>query len=72
MKLFNRQRKAAVANDAVAEKIANKIVEKQRDIANYFNAKTKRLSQRTIAFLLLGLCIVLAAYCAYLLLNAID
>lgn len=72
MKLFKRQRKVDVSNDAVAEKIANKIVEKQHDLANYLNAKTKRLSPRTIAFLLLGIFIAFAGYCAYLLLNAIN
>jgi hypothetical protein len=72
MKLFKRQRKVDISDDAVAKKIANKIVEKQRNLANYLNSKTKRFSPRTIAFILFGLCIVFGGYCAFLLLNAIN
>lgn len=72
MKLFKRQKKANVSNDAVAEKIANKIVEKQRDLANYLNAKTNKLSPRTIGFIIFGICVAFAGYCFYLLLNAIN
>ena len=72
MKLFKRQRKADISDDAVAKKIANKIVEKQRNLANYLNSKTKRFSPRAIAIILFGLCIVFGGYCAFLLLNAIN
>lgn len=70
MRLFEKKQ-ADPSNDAVAKKIAGHIIAKQTQLANYLNEKAGRYSRKTIAYMLAGFCIALAAYCAYLLINAI-
>ncbi len=72
MRLFKKEKKAVKSNDAIAEKIAKKIMDKQRHLADYLNAKTSRLSRLTISYILFGFCIAFACYCTMLLFNSIN
>jgi len=72
MRLFKKERKGAESNDAIAQRIAKKIIEKQRHLADYLNAKTNRLSRLTIYYILYGFCIAFAVYCTMLLFNSFN
>jgi hypothetical protein len=70
MKLFKRE-KAMVSSDAVAEKIARNIARKQRQLADYLNHKIRRVSHKSLVFVLVSFCIAFGGYCIYLLYNSI-
>jgi hypothetical protein len=71
MRLFKREKNAAVANDAVAEKIANHVIASQRQFADYLNKKMARFPRKAIGYFIGLLCIAFGGYCAYLLITSI-
>ncbi|SDL67605.1 hypothetical protein SAMN04487898_12290 [Pedobacter sp. ok626] len=58
------------AQQAVAERIADKIVSRQKSLADYLNTKTQRISGRSWLWLLIGFCLVFGCYCLKLVLAA--
>ncbi len=72
MRLFKKAKKETVSTDAVAERIAGRIVARQRQLADYLNSKTAKFKSRRVAYVLMMGCIAFAGYCAYLLISSIN
>lgn len=71
MRLFKREKKEAVDNDAVADKIANYILASQRQLADYLNSKLARFPRKAICYSIWVFCIAFGGYCTYLLITSI-
>ena len=71
MRLFKKNKQAA-SHQVLAQKIAGIIISKQQKIAGYLNAKTRNIPARTWLFILIGFCILLGSYYAYLLITAFN
>lgn len=72
MRLFKGKRKPDSGNDATAQKIATNIMEKQRSIAEYLNAKAVNIPAKIMRLILIGFCTLFGGYCIYLLIGAIN
>lgn len=71
MSLFKRK-KAALnpSQQAAAQRIAGGIINRQKQLADYLNAKTSEISGRSWLGLLIGFCLVFGLYCLSLVLAA--
>lgn len=68
MKLFNpKVENLSTSQEKTARKIADKILLKQRKMADYLNRKTEMLSPTTWLMLLIAFCAMGGTYCIYLL-----
>lgn len=71
MRLFNRKKVLLnAAQQAAAQRIAEKLISRQKRLAEYLNAKTRGISQRSWLWLLIGFCLVFGCYCLRLVLAA--
>ena len=71
MRLFNRKKvPLTVEQEAVAERIAEGLIRRQKKVADYLNAKTKGISGEMWQMLLVGFCLVFGGYCLYLVIAA--
>lgn len=71
MKLF-RKNSTSIGGDAIAEKIAQKIIDRQRRLANYLNKKTRNISGKIWMAILIGFCTSFGCYCIFLLIRALG
>ncbi|TKB98463.1 hypothetical protein [Pedobacter cryotolerans] len=71
MKLF-RKNSTSIGGDAIAEKIAQKIIDRQRILAIYLNRKTKNISGKLWMAILIGFCTAFGSYCIFLLIRALG
>ncbi|MBC6109494.1 hypothetical protein ACFOG5_04405 [Pedobacter fastidiosus] len=71
MKLF-RKNSTSIGGDAIAEKIAQKIIDRQRILANYLNRKTKNISGKLWMAILIIFCTAFGCYCTFLLIRALG
>lgn len=71
MKLFKRP-KTYFSQDETAQKIAERLTDRQQRIADYLNKRTKNFSSRSLLFSLIGFCTIFASYLIYLLINALN
>jgi len=71
MKLF-RKNSRSIGGDAIAEKIAQKIIDRQRILANYLNRKTKNISGKLWMAILIIFCTAFGCYCTFLLIRALG
>jgi hypothetical protein len=68
MKLMSREKKPlSQRQEAVAEKVAGRIVQGQRRLAGYLNRRTAGLSGKTWLLLLIAFCLAFGSYLIYLL-----
>lgn len=71
MRLFNRKKVPLnAAQQAAAQRIADRIMSRQKKLADYLNTKTSGISGRTWLMLLVGFCLVFGLYCLYLMIAA--
>lgn len=71
MRLFNRKKVPLnAAQQAAAERIAEKLISRQKRLADYLNAKTSGISGKTWLMLLIGFCLVFGLYCLQLVIAA--
>lgn len=68
----NKEKRASIEGDAVAEKMAKHIVDRQRALAKYLNRKTKNIPRKVWLAMLIGFCAVFGSYCALLLFRAME
>lgn len=69
MRLFNRKKVPLnAAQQAAAQRIAEKLISRQKKLADYLNAKTQGISGRLWLWLLIGFCLVFGCYCLQLVL----
>lgn len=71
MKLF-RKNSTSIGGDAIAEKIAQDIISRQRTLATYLNRKTKNVSGKLWLVMLIGFCVAFGSYCTFLLITALG
>lgn len=71
MKLF-RKNSTSIGGDAIAEKIAQKIIDRQRILANYLNRKTRNISGKLWMAILIIFCAAFGCYCTSLLIRALG
>lgn len=71
MKLF-RKNSTSTGGDVIAEKIAQKIIDRQRTLATYLNRKTKNISGKLWLAILIGFCAAFGCYCTFLLIRALG
>lgn len=71
MKLF-RKNSTSIGGDAIAEKIAQKIIHRQRILANYLNRKTNNISGKLWMAILIIFCTAFGCYCTFLLIRALG
>ena len=71
MKLF-RKNSRSIGGDAIAEKIAQKIINRQRVLANYLNRKTRNISGKLWMAILIIFCAAFGCYCTFLLIRALG
>jgi len=71
MKLF-RKKSASTGNDVLAKKIAQNIIDKQKLLATYLNAKTRDISSKSWLGILIVFCAVFGSYCTFLLISALG
>jgi len=71
MKLF-RKNSTSIGGDAIAEKIAQKIIDRQRILANYLNRKTKNISGKLWMAILIIFCAAFGCYCTFLLIRGLG
>ena len=71
MKLF-RKNSTSTGGDAIAEKIAQKIIGSQRILSNYLNRKTRNISGKLWMAILIIFCAAFGCYCSFLLIRAIS
>ncbi len=71
MKLFRKNR-TSIGGDAIAEKIAKKIIDRQRILANYLNRKTRNISGKLWMAILIIFCTAFGCYCTFLLIRALG
>ena len=71
MKLF-RKNSTSIGGDAIAEKIAQKIIDRQRILANYLNRKTRNISGKLWMAILITFCVTFGSYCTFLLIRALG
>ncbi|MNX70482.1 hypothetical protein D3C86_1017350 [compost metagenome] len=71
MSLFNRKKmRLNAVQEATAQRIAEKLISRQKRLAGYLNAKTQGISGRSWLWLLIGFCLVFGCYCMHLVLAA--
>lgn len=70
MRLFKKTRTENPSNDAVAQKVASRIIAGQRKLANYLNNKVSGFSAKQVLYTLIVICILFGAYCTYLLVTS--
>lgn len=58
------------AQQVVAERIADKIISRQKRLSDYLNARTQGISGHSWFWLLVGFCLVFGCYCLKLVLAA--
>ena len=69
MRLFNRKKVPLNASQqAAAQRIAERLINRQKRLAEYLNAKTQGISGRSWLWLLIGFCLVFGCYCLQLVL----
>lgn len=68
MRLYKKSGKVPLtsAQHAVAQRIAEKLISRQKRLADYLNAKTERISGKGWLILLMGFCLLFGSYCLYL------
>lgn len=71
MRLFKKTTVENTSNDAVAQKIASRIIAGQRKLASYLNDKARGFSARQILYTLVIICILFGTYCTYLLVSSL-
>lgn len=71
MKLF-RKNSTSIGGDAIAEKIAQKIIDRQRILSNYLNRKTRNISGKLWTAILIIFCAAFGCYCTLLLIWALG
>ncbi|MET4546290.1 hypothetical protein ABIE26_003617 [Pedobacter africanus] len=70
MSLFQRKKKPlSQRQDAIAQKVAGKILQSQRQLAKYLNERTAGLSGKTWLVLLIAFCAAFSSYLLYLLMQ---
>jgi len=60
----------SAGQQATAERIAEKLISRQKRLADYLNIKTRGISGRSWLWLLIGFCLVFGCYCLKLVLGA--
>lgn len=65
MKFF-RKNKQAQAEGALTNRLNLWIAGRQRELADFLNAKTQFLSGKTLMFCLVLFCVIVGSYCLYL------
>ena len=71
MRLFKGKKvPLTTGQQAVAERIAGKLITRQKRLADYLNTKTQGISGRSWLWLLIGFCLVFGCYCLKLVLAA--
>lgn len=70
MRFFKKRVRVAGNSDAVSARIASLILTKQRQLANYLNARFAELSLRRRIYLLIGFCTLIGTYLVYVLISA--
>lgn len=69
MRLFNRKKVPLNAvQEAAAQRIAEKLISRQKRLSGYLNDKTQGISGRSWLWLLIGFCLVFGCYCLQLVL----
>lgn len=72
--MFQRKdsnRKLSVRQDALAQKIANGIVSRQRDLATFLNRRTAHFSRAQKQALLVAIIVFFSGICLFLIFTAI-
>jgi len=71
MRLFSRKKVLlTIGQEAAAQRIAEGVINRQKRLATYLNAKTQSISPRSWLWLLIGFCLVFGCYCLKLVLAA--
>lgn len=72
MSFFKKRRNVLLttAQQEVAQRIAEKLISRQKRLADYLNAKTSGISPRSWLWLLIVFCLVFGCYCLRLVLGA--
>lgn len=71
MKLFSRPgERLSDRQELLAEKLARRITDRQRQLADWLNLKTAGLSFNGWLLLLIGFCMLFGTYCLWLLVSA--
>ncbi len=73
MRLFKRKDHTVIRpqTEALAERIAGRIIRRQSKIAGYLNKKTQHWNKASKLFALLAFCLVFGSLCLYLTLKSI-
>jgi hypothetical protein len=72
MRFFKKRVTVAGNSDAVSARIAGMILTRQRQLADYLNARCAGLSLRFRIGLLIGFCTLIGAYLIYVLISAFN
>lgn len=71
MKPFKRKT-ATQTGSTFSAQFGDKIIRKQRKIADYLNKKTEFLSGKALLILLIFFCVIFGSYCLYLISSALK
>lgn len=72
MSLFKKDKNRSLTGrqEAVAQRIAEGIISRQKRAADYLNTKTQDISRRLWLWLLIGFSLLFGGYCLYLVTSA--